>query len=252
MNHTAFIGLFIAIVLGFHSCTEDEFLEPTSVDLKVKMVNSEPFDNLPAQANIPSLKFSKGTFYLTGIEFDGKRENNDNHYFHRKFDNVLVADLSDNSLNQQVTFDIPRGSYNPIKIRLHTNGPDSLSGLTFKGKWKRQKGKSDSPPGRPEKEVIPVEINFFKDYKEELELTLNTETGNEQIVFDGNNWNTLEIKINLAHMFKNFNPENLERATIQGQGGKQKIIISRSHNNDEDMYYSLVNRVEKSITAVIK
>ena len=241
----------MVMAAGFHSCTEDKFLEPTTVDLKITMVNPNPFKDLPEQANKQTIEFGGGNLQLSGIEFDGKRENNDNHYFFREFENTLVANLSNNSLNQTVSFDIPKGSYNVIQIKLHTNGIDSIPGLTFQGKWKRQRGRPNSVP--PGKDDIPVEFKFFEDH-EELELTVNTETGigKEQIVFDGDNWNTLEIRINMAHLFKYFTPGVLERAKIQGQGDKQKIIISRYHNNEEDMYYSLVNRVEKSIKAVIK
>lgn len=240
-------------VTGFHSCTEDEFLEPTTVDLKIKMVNPKPFDNIPVQGVTPSIGFSEGSFHITGLEFDGKRENSDDYYFSREFDN-LVANLSNDSLNQEVTFDIPRGSYKPIKITLHTNRPDSLPGLQLKGKWKRQMNRPG--PGNHGPEEIPVEFNFFQDSDGALNpFTLENEAGEKQIVFDGDNWNTLEIKINLAKLFEHFNPGMLERAKIQGQGNKQKIIISKDHNNGEEMnfiYSSLEYRVERSIKAVIK
>ncbi len=237
-------------VTGFHSCTEDEFLEPTTVDLKIKMVNTKPFKDLPEQANKQIIEFGGGNLQLSGIEFDGKRENNDNHYFFREFENTLVANLSNDSLNQTVSFDIPKGSYNVIQIKLHTNGIDSIPGLTFRGKWKKQRGR---PGGNNQgQEEIPVELNFFKDYEESIELTLNTEAGvgKEQIVFDGDNWNTLEIRVNLASIFRNLNPGKFNGAQMIQQGNKQKIIISAHHNTD--MYYSLVNRVERSIKAVIK
>jgi hypothetical protein len=133
---------------------------------------------------------------------------------------------------------------------LHTDRPDNLPGLQFRGKWKRQTG----GPGRNsrDEEEIPVEINFFQDHRESIDLTLNTEAGigNEQIVFDGDNWNTLEIRINMASMFRFFNPGHFNGAQMVQQGNKQKIIISARHNSK--MYYSLAERVEKSIKAVIK
>ena len=251
MERIVIIGFMIIMAAGFHSCTPDEFLEPTTVDLQIKMVNTNPFEEMPGQANNPSVEFNEGTFRLSGIEFDGKRENNDNHYFFREFDNMLVADLSNNSLNQKVTFDIPRGSYNPIQIKLHINGTENSPGLRFRGKWKKQQGRPGFNP--QSQDEIPVEINFFEDIEEEIKLTVNTEAGigNEQILFDEDNWNTLEIRINMAQLFRS-NPGIFEKARIQGEGQNQKIIISRYHNNEENMYYSLVNRVEKSIKAVIK
>ncbi|MBS3770419.1 MAG: hypothetical protein V5A47_10795 [Bacteroidales bacterium] len=249
MKRIILIGLLMVLATGFHSCTEDEFLEPTTVDLKIKMVNTKPFDNIPVQGVTPSMEFSEGSFQITGLEFDGKRENNDDYYFFREFDN-LVADLSDNSLNQEITFDIPRGSYKPIKITLHTNRPDSLPGLQLKGKWKRQMNRPG--PGNQGPEEIPVEFNFFQDSDEAPlnPFTLKNEAGDQQIVFDGDNWNTLEIRINLAELFSQDIGDILDGAKIQGQGNKQKIIISPDYN--EGIHSSLEYRVERSIKAVIK
>jgi hypothetical protein len=239
--------------MGFPSCTEDEFLEPTNIDLQIKMVNTKPFDDISGQANRQFLEFTEGKFYIKSIEFDGERENNDSHNFTRVFDNTLSADLTNNSLNQTVSFDIPQGIYNHIEIKIKTHESDSLPGLQFRGKWKGKPGRPDQPGAPHGKDEIPVELNFFKNYGESIILTLNTEAGigNEKIVFDGDNWNTLEIRINMAQLFR-VNPGIFERAKIQGEGKNKKIIISSHHNNEDDMYYSLVRRVEKSIKAVIK
>jgi hypothetical protein len=247
-------GLVAVILVGIQSCTtEDELLEPTTVDLKIKMINPKPFKDLPPQANKKTIEFEGGTLRIASIKFNGDRENNDNYYFSKDFDQVVVADLANNSLNQQVTFDIPRGVYNPVKITLETSGTESIPGLKLRGKFKN---KGNGPPDfvHGGKKEIPVEFDFFNYNREEIELTLNTEAGvgEEQIVFDGDNWNTLEIRINLAHLFRKFNPGLLERAEIQGQGENQRIVVSRSQNNKEEIYFNLVNRVDKSIKAVIK
>ena len=253
MKRLILIILIIGLAIGFPSCTEDEFLEPTTIDLQIKMVNTKPFDDLPEQANRQFLEFTEGKFYIKSIEFDGERENNDRHNFTRVFENTLSADLTNSSLNQNVSFDIPQGIYNHIEIKIKTHESDSLPGLQFRGKWREKTGRPGQPGAPHGEDEIPVELNFFKNYGESIDLTLNTEAGvgNEQIVFDGDNWNTMEVRINMAQLFR-VNPGIFGRAKIQGEGKNKKIIISRYHNNEEDMYYSLVRRVEKSIKAVIK
>ena len=247
--------LVIVLIAVMHSCTtDDEFLEPTTIELQVKMINTVPFDwpeipadNLPAPAVRQSLVITKGTFQITELEFNGTRVNNDDYYFSRSFDSTLVADLSDNSFNQPVTFDIPRGSYNPITITLHTNKAGNLPGFKLQGKWKKHQGSpgyGNAPPAETD-----VEINFF-DHHESLDLTVKTDAGNKQIVFDGNNWNTLELKINLAHLFRNTNPDTFDTARVIRQNNKPKIIISAYQ--EDDIYFNLVNRIEKSIHATIK
>jgi hypothetical protein len=251
MKRLILIILIIGLAIGFPSCTPDEFLEPTTIDLQIKMVNTKPFDDLPEQANKQFLEFTEGKFYIKSIEFDGERENNDRHNFTRVFENTLSADLTNSSLNQNVSFDIPQGIYNHIEIKIKTHESDSLPGLQFRGKWRGQMRGPGSGPPQSEAE-IPVELNFFKYHGESINLTLNTQTGigNEKIIFDGNNWNTMEIRVNLTHMFRYITPGRIQNANISQHDNKNKIIISA--NNNTEMYNSLAERVEKSIKAVIK
>lgn len=247
--------LLIIWVAVMHSCTTDDaFLEPTTIELQVKIINTVPFDrpeipvdNLPATALRQSLTINKGTLQITELEFNGSRVNQEDYYFSKSFDSTLVANLSDNSFNQPVTFDIPRGSYNPITITLHTSKVGNLPGFKLQGKWKKKQGSpgyGNAPPSE-----IDVEINFF-DHHESLDLTVKTDAGNRQIVFDGDNWNVLELRINLAYLFRNTNPDALENARVVWQNNKPKIIISAYQ--EDDIYYNLVNRIEQSIQATIK
>jgi hypothetical protein len=238
------------------SCTEDEFLEPVKVALEIKMAHNEPFDDRDDDDKSLSLddtmedelEFISGKLHLSAIEFGGERENNDSHYFSRSFSDRLVADLEEETLNQPVSFDIPQGSYKSIRLTLHTNKTDTCCGLVFRGMYEPEMDGSGQI-GPPPFEEIPVELSFFN-HEESIPLTLKTETGEQQIVFKDDQWDTLEITIDLAHMFKFINPGRLRQAEIHGTGKRKKIIISSQHN--QKLYYSLVERVERSMKAVIK
>lgn len=248
------IGSLAATAFVFHSCSEDTFLEPTPIDLKIMMTDTKPFGQLPAPVNMGALEFSEGTLQLDEIEFNGTKENDDNYYFSTQFDSVLVADLANNSMNQQVYFDIPQGSYNPIKFTLHIQDSGNIAGLKFRGKWTRGRGEDDEEEDEDDKYrddngETEVELNFFE-HRESIELTLQTEEGNKKIVFNQGNWNRVEIRVNLAHLFRSINPGAFEKAEISEAGKKPKIIISANHNSE--MYYSLAHRVERSIKAVVK
>lgn len=253
MRRYLLLVLTLPLLLGLSSCMEDEFFEPATLQLAINMENSEIFADDNGNGKPPfedELEFEAGELLLTSIEFDGERENNDNHYFSRDFSNILVANLEEGELNQQVTFDIPQGSYNHIRLTLHTGHSDSLSGLRFRGMWKFEGGGDlpgkDPPPAEGE---LPVEIRFFEQ-TESIPLNLKTRGGNQQIVFNQDNWETLEISLNLTHLFRYFTPGKMRQAAVQGSGNNKKIIISSRHN--QELYYNLAERVERSMRAVVK
>ena len=258
------LAFLVFILAGLSSCTEDEFIEPATVNLKITMANPEPFDDQPGGGPPfeDELEFSAGKLHLTSLEFDGERENNDSHYFSRDFSGTLVADLSEGKLNQSVSFDIPQGSYKHIRLQLHTCQTDSCAGLVFRGRWGRDDDDDnddddDDDDDSSKKqafqmndpEELPIELNFYEK-AETIPLTLRTQDNQQQILIEQDNWDTLEITIDLAHMFRYINPGKLRQAQVHGSGNKRKIIVSAQHNTE--IYYSLMERVERSITAVIK
>ncbi len=239
-----------ALLISLPSCNEDEFIEPVTVNLQITMTHTQAFEQPGGSPMKDKLEFNEGNFSLASVEFDGERQNNDNHYFSREFTDIVVADLMGGELNQPVTFDIPQGSYNHIRLTLHTAGGDTASALTFKGKWKHPSGNNATADSDgPGEEEIPIELNFFSQ-SEAIPLTLHKEDNGQQIVFKGDNWNTLEITINMAHLFRYFNPGRLRQAEVHGTGNQRKIIVSAKHN--QELYYSLVERVERSMKAVVK
>ena len=254
---------FMAFILaGVSSCTEDEFIEPATLDLKITMTHTEPFDHPGGGPPFDDeLEFSAGKLQLSSLEFEGERENNDSHYFSRDFSEVLVADLSEGELNQSVSFDIPQGSYKHIRLKLNTCPTDSCAGLVFRGRWEQEDDDEDDEddedddtgkkrgfiPGDPEE--LPIKLNFFEQ-AETIPLTLKTQDNQQQILIEQDNWDTLEITIDLAHMFRYINPGKLRQAQVHGIGNQRRIIISANHNTE--IYYSLMERVERSIQAVIQ
>jgi len=263
MRRYLMLAFLVFILAGLSSCTEDEFIEPATVDLKIRMTNPEPFDD--QQGGGPpfedELEFSSGKLQLSSIEFEGERENNDRHYFSRDFSELLVADLSEGELNQSVRFDIPQGSYKHIRLRLHTCQADTCAGLVFRGRWGRDDDDDDEDDDDDDDsskkqafqmndpEEMPIELNFYEK-DETIPLTVKTKDNQQQILIEKDNYESLEITIDLAHMFRTINPGRLRQAQVHGSGNQRRIIVSAQHNTD--LYFSLADRVERSITAVIK
>lgn len=259
----ALTGLMIA---GLHACTEDEFIEPATINLKIKMTNADnPFGQ--GRGGPPfedELEFSQGKLHLSSIELDGEREDNDDYYFSRNFDNPLAANLTEGTLSQSVTFDIPQGSYEYIRLTLNTTGTDSCCGLVLRGVWEQdddngddddkvRNGKAGSSENNGSEtgndQEIPIELSLFET-SEPLTQTIKTEKGEQQIVLKRENWESIEITIDMSVIFQYINPGRLRQAEVHGTGNNQKIIISRESNRD--LHDSLAERVEKSMKAVIK
>ena len=251
MRRILFIPILALLVTGITSCTEDELIDPAKVDLKFRMINPEPFDEAGGPPFEDELEFEAGTFQLASIEFDGQRENNDNHYFSREFSDLVVADLEEGTVSEPVSFEIPQGSYKHIRVTLHTGSSDTCSGLKFRGhyEFEFEDGLKKGNHRVNELDEIPIELCFF-DQSEPIELTLETSSGDQQIVFNSDKWQTMEVTIDLAGIFRYFNPGKLRQAQIHGSGNQRRIIISSQHNHQ--IYLDLANRVERSMKAVVK
>lgn len=255
------------MVVGLHACTEDEFIEPATINLEIKMTNADnPFGQ--GRGGPPfedELEFAEGRLLISSIEIDGKRADNDDYYFSRDFEDPLTANLTEGTLSQPVNFDIPQGSYEYIRITLNTSGTDTCCGLIFRGVWekddddgdndddKTMKTRGPSPrkhfSGTGNDEEVPLEISLFE-ASETLKQTIQTEEEQRQVVLERDNWETIEITLDMSVIFRYINPGRLRQAEVQGAGNSQKIIISRESNRN--LHDSLADRVEKSMKAVIK
>ena len=268
MRRFFLLALTGLMIVGLQACTEDEFIERATINLEIKMTNADdsfgqgrggpPFED--------ELEFSQGRLLLGSIEVDGKRADNDDYYFSRDFETPLTANLTEGTLSQPVSFDIPQGSYEYIRITLNTTGTDTCCGLFLRGIWeqdddddddndddKAQKGRGASPrkhfSGTGINEEVPLEISLFET-PERLKQTILTEEEQRQVVLKKDNWETIEITLDMSVIFKYINPGRLRQAEMQGAGNNQKIIISRESNRD--LHDSLADRVENSMKAVIK
>jgi hypothetical protein len=231
-----FIFFFVPVVV-FNGCEEDVLDEPANIQLKVSMKNLNSSEKASFNGGKP-MQINAGKIAIEGIEFDGRRENAKDYYFSKTFEKGLIGDLEKGELSQNVSFDIPQGSYYPAKIKLHLNAINSVKGLTLNGAY-----------NHPVFEDTELEFAFFEN-EETIEITIQNLKGNKKVLFDKGKSKTLEIQLNLNSVFARFNPKRLEEANAIQEGNKRKIIISKEYN--ETLYFDLVNRIEKSTRAILK
>ena len=184
------------------------------------------------------IQINGGKLAIESIEFEGSRENAKDYSFKRIFENGLIGDLGKNEFNKNVSFDIPQGSYKPAKITLNLNSRDSANGLMLNGAY-----------NSPVFEETQLKFAFFKNH-EPIEIKIQNTKGNNKVLFKKGKNKALNIKINLNQLFAILNPKKLEEADITHEENTRKIIISREQNGE--LYYDLVNRIDKSIKAILK
>lgn len=268
MRRFFLLALTGLMIVGLHACTEDEFIEPATINLEIKMTNADnPFGQ--GRGGPPfedELEFSQGRLLISSIEIDGKRADNDDYYFSRDFETPLTANLTEGTLSQPVSFDIPQGSYEYIRITLNTTSTDTCCGLVFRGLWEKDDDDDDDNDddkannakktslqkrfsGIGNDEEVPLEISLFET-SEPLKQTIQTEEEQRRVVLKRDNWETIEITLDMSVIFRYMNPGRLRQAEVQGAGNNQKIIISRESNRN--LHDSFADRVEKSMKAVIK
>lgn len=237
MNRLFVIIPFIILIGFFNGCEEDALDEPANVELQVSMKNFNSAEKGASAGGNP-MQITRGKISFKGIEFDGSRENAKDYYFSKSFQNGVVGYLEREELSESITFDIPQGTYQPAKIKLHLNPTDSTDGLMLRGIYKH-----------PVFEDTELEFGFFET-EEPIEITIQNLKGNKKVLFKKGKTKTLNIQLNLSVVFAHFNPRRLESANIIQEGNKRKIIISKEQN--EALYYDLVDRIEKSTKAILK
>jgi hypothetical protein len=231
-----FIFFFVPVLL-FNGCEEDVLDEPASVQLQVSMKKLNSSEKVSFNGGKP-MQINAGKIAIESIEFDGRRENAKDYYFSKTYQKGLIGYLEKEELSENVTFDIPQGSYNPAKIKLHLNAIDSIKGLLLQGAYKS-----------PVFQETKLEFAFFEN-EETMEITIQNAKGNKKVLFNKGKTKTLVLQLNLNSVFAQFNPKRLEAANAIQEGNKRKIIISKEQN--QELYYDLVERIEKSTKVILK
>ena len=223
--------LFIAILacfVGLTSCEEDELTLPTEVNLAFAM---EPYHAETGIKSIYGFDVNEGNITINSLEFDGRRDQGEDYFFTKHFDNVLQAELHSGNVNQEVSFDIPQGVYNRIELNLSLG---TETGTAFRLQGVFQKGPFDEIP-----------LVFEYSFTENVRIRAKNKEGNEQIVLKKDNPSTATILIDVPFMFQLVNPGMVQFAETTPIDGEDVILINIEKNTD--IFNLLVTRLEKSM-----
>lgn len=219
------IGLLTTIFIG--SCLDDELKEPV-------LVNFEFLMDIDIE-NGKYLKFDQGELMLNALEFDGVREAGEDFYFLSTFEEELKVDFFEKTINQQVSFDIPQGIYERIKLRIGNDEMTTGPNLIFGGIYSSLKDGD-----------IPVRIEFSN--IDPIEMVAENISSDPDIVLNKEIPTTVEISFDPDFLLQMANSRQLESADISVIDGEPMIIISNDSNSV--IFNIIVNRLERSAKAV--
>lgn len=232
MKNHLFIPIFICFVL-LSSCEKDELTLPAEVNLAFSM---EPYHTETGLKAGGDFEVSQGTIIIQSLEFDGRRDQGEDYFFTKHFDNALQAELHNGNVNQQVSFDIPQGVYNRIEM-MFSLGQEGENAICLQGLF--QQGSLDEVP-----------IVFEYPFTENVRIKAKNKSGNEQIVLKKNNPSTATVLVDIPFMFQLVNPGMIQLAETTIVNGEEIILINPETNTD--IFNLLATRLEKSMRVIFE
>ncbi|MGM0407310.1 MAG: hypothetical protein ACQERU_04965, partial [Bacteroidota bacterium] len=173
------------IVLGLASCERDELTLPAEVNFEFSM---EPYQTDVTLKSMNSFNVNEGIIEINSMEFDGRRNEGEDYYFTKRFDESLHAELHTGLKNQEVSFDIPQGVYNRIDLNLSI-GTDGDNAIRLQGTF--QQGPFDD---------IPVVFEYS--FTENVRIRAKNKEGNEQIVLKKDTPATATVVLDVPFLFQ--------------------------------------------------
>jgi len=228
-----FLLFWIFCIAVITSCEKDELKLPAEVKLGFDMNSFNLEDNVKAGQQFT---VDEGYLILSGIEFDGKREQGEDYFFTSLFDEPLQAEMHSGVANQDVSFDIPQGIYSMIELSL-TLGDEEGPALWLRGRF--QKGPLED-----------VAVLFEYSFREEIRVQAKNKEGNRQVILRKDTPATATILMDAPFMFQLFNMGLLKNAEYFSIEGEETIIINNERNTV--IFNLLAPRLDKSLQVIFE
>jgi len=182
------------------------------------------------------LQFDQGDLFFNFIEFEGDREAGNDILFTSRYENGVEADLDARFTSERISFDIPQGVYERIRISIGNDIETVEPSIILEGAYNSAKDGD-----------IALRIEFDMDSP----IELNGIPGNgSEIVLNRDIPNLVEILFDPPELFPLSTSRQLESATIEVVDGESIIIISKTTNTV--IFNTITNRLERSISAIFK
>lgn len=244
MKNLSFILLLCAgLMLLLPSCSKDELTKPTKVALQMELGSQE--HDIGARMKAGS-RFTKKNniriesiqYRISGIEFEGYRENGENYFFSREFEQDMVVDVKAGGSAPILDFDMPQGLYERISIALQVKTTSPTGGTTpyNEGAAIIMQGNYMTP------QDIAIPFIFVYDFDEVFNHTAKNTGGANEIAVKQSQATIASVSFDMPYWFQLTNARMLQSASLSLVDGQPSIIISE--NNNEHIFNLLSSRIK--------
>lgn len=246
MKNFPFCNLLLSIGLFFllTACEKDEFTKPAQVNLQMELVSEEVdvgarMDAGARQSKNANIRIESIQYNFSGMEFEGYRENGENYFFSREFEGGKMVEVKAGSSSPILTFDMPQGVYERIKISLQVNkSKDSgrepyneTAALLMRGHYTN-----------PQDREIP--LIFVYDFDEVFGHTATPASGTKDIAVKQSQVNTASFSFDVSYWLQLINGRMLQSAILTEVDAQPSIIISAEKN--EHIFNLLTSRIKNA------
>lgn len=220
------------------ACTKDELTKPAPVSLQMQMTDKDV--NMRKQKQAGYVKIEKARYSLSELEFEGYRQNAQNYFFTKEFEEGMEIRLENGQPSAVFSFDMPQGSYERIKIIYRVKRDQEAS-----------EDKKESEPYNSRAAII-MEGYYLNARKQQVPLLFvyNYDETFEQIAVAGQQGLVMEkgrnslatIEFDAAYWMQLINGRMLQSADLTEVNGRQTIILSEDHN--EHIFSLLTSRIK--------
>lgn len=233
MKNLFYIFFFFCFV-SLTSCEKDELTLPAEVTLDFAMESYHAETGLKANN---AFDLNQGAVIIQSIEFDGRRDEGEDYFFTKHFDNALQAELHNGNVNQQVSFDVPQGVYKRVEMNLSLGLEEGEYAFRLQGSFQRGPF-----------EEIPIVFEYS--FNEKVRIQAKNKEGNEQIVLKKEKPSTATILVDVPFMFQLVNPGMIQMAETTVIDNNETILINPENNTD--IFNLLATRLEKSMRVLFE
>jgi len=264
--NTVSVLFFILLITLFDGCEKEDYTLPVEFRLNF-MIKDEPI--LDGSMTIHEIGLS-----LNSIDIRGYREQGEDVFSTRRFDQGKFFEIKPTSRNVTEKFDIPHGIYNPISFSYNfqpDNEEDDL--IEDISEWQEDLEDDDDLEDLQEElgdiiedyleDINPcifVEGKFTNNHKSKhivlvvndpltFEILGENKNGGSEVILDKEHVNTGNLQFNPSYWFSVITPEMLNDAFIGVIDGEEYIFLSKHVNRQ--VYASVFNRMEESTILTI-
>ena len=218
MSKRSLLLTIFSIMLMLPACIKDELTLPAKVFFEFELIPS--FDTPPG-----GMIINKGSIIIESIEFDGRRDQGKDVYFTSDLSGPVFIDLENGQSDRELSFDIPQGVYNRVKIILNlAEKMEGSKGIPFVLEGKISEG--------PMNNMNKIPLRFEYNFHERIEIEARSGNNANKIVLRKDTPATARIVVDAGLLFQFVNLPTLNNFTISQFNNQETIIISPESNSE--------------------